>query len=189
MVTAYHALLGLIVAERIFELRLSRRNAKRAFDSGGIEVGASHFRWMQLLHASFFVCCALEVSLCHRSFDPRLGIPMLALLLAAQALRYWAIATLGPRWNVRVIVQPGLPVVTGGPYRWLRHPNYLAVVLEGVAIPLVQGAWLTALVFSVLNAWMLHVRIAIEERALAEYCAFDERLGDRPLLVPLRGAR
>jgi methyltransferase len=189
MVTAYYALLGLVAAERIFELRLAHRNSKRALAEGGIEAGASHFRWMQLLHASFLLCCALEASLFHRSFYPPLGIPMLALLLAAQALRYWAIATLGPRWNVRVIAQPGLPVVTNGPYRWVRHPNYLAVVLEGLAIPLIYSAWLTALVFSVLNAWLLRVRIAVEERTLVEHCAFDERLGDRPLIVPLRGAR
>jgi len=189
MVTAYYALLAFVAAERIFELRLSHRNAKWALSRGGIEVGASHFRWMQLLHGCFLGCCALEVSLCHRAFDPRLGIPMFALMLSAQALRYWAIATLGPRWNVRVIVQPGLPVVTSGPYRWLRHPNYLAVVLEGVAIPLVYSAWWTALVFSVLNAWLLRVRIAVEERALVEHCAYEEALGDRPLIVPLRGAR
>jgi len=189
MVTAYYALLAAIAAERTFELRLSRRNAKRALAQGGVEVGASHFRWMQLLHASFLACCALEVALLHRSFDPRLGLPMLALVFAAQALRYWAIATLGPRWNVRVIAQPGLPVVTSGPYRWVRHPNYLAVVVEGFAIPLVYGAWWTALAFTVLNAWLLRVRIAVEERALVEHCAFADRMGDRPLIVPLRGAR
>ena len=154
-----------------------------------IEVGAAHFRWMRLLHASFLPCCALEVALCHRAFDPRLGIPMFALMLAAQALRYWAIATLGPRWNVRVIVQPGMPAITSGPYRFLRHPNYLAVVVEGFAIPLVYSAFWTALVFSALNAWLLRVRIAVEESALAEHCAYGERLGDRPLIVPLRGAR
>jgi len=189
MVTAYYALLGAIAAERVFELRRSRRNAKRALARGGIEFGVSHFRWMQLLHAGFLACCALEVSLLHRSFDPRLGYPMLALVFAAQALRYWAIATLGPRWNVRVIAQPGLPVVTTGPYRWVRHPNYLAVVVEGLAIPLVYGAWWTALVFSVLNAWLLRLRIAVEERALVEHCAFDTRLADRPRMLPLRGAR
>ena len=189
MVTAYYALLGLVAAERIFELRLSRRNAKWALDHGGIEVGAAHFRWMRLLHAGFLPCCALEVALCHRAFDPRLGVPMFALMLAAQALRYWAIATLGPRWNVRVIVQPGMPAITSGPYRFLRHPNYLAVVVEGFAIPLVYSAFWTALVFSALNAWLLRVRIAVEESALAEHCAYGERLGDRPLIVPLRGAR
>ena len=87
-----------------------------------------------------------------RPFLPLLGWPMLALVLASQALRWWCIATLGRRWNTRVIVVPGLPLVTGGPYRWLRHPNYVAVVVEGVALPLVHAAWVTALVFTVLNA-------------------------------------
>jgi methyltransferase len=173
----------------MFELFLSRRNAARAFRQGGVEVGASHFGWMRLLHTGFLVSCALEVVLFHRTFDPRLGIPMVVVALLAQGLRYWAIATLGPRWNVRVIACPGVPVTTSGPYRWVRHPNYLAVVLEGVAIPLVYGAWWTALVFSALNAWLLRVRIGVEERALTEHCEFGERLGDRPLLVPLRGAR
>lgn len=185
----YFALLLLVAAERLFELRLSRRNAERAFREGGIEVGAAHFRWMRLLHTGFLVACALEVVLLHRAFDPRLGIPMLGLVVLAQGLRYWAIATLGHRWNVRVIAVPGRPVVTEGPYRWLRHPNYLAVVMEGVALPLVHGAWLTALVFSALNAWLLVVRIRVEERALSEHCGFHERLGRRPRFLPLRDVR
>ncbi len=186
---AYLAFLALVAAERLFELRLSRRNAALALPQGGLEFGQAHFRWMRLLHGAFLASCALEVVLLGRAFDPRVGLPMLALALAAQALRYWAIATLGPRWNVRVIVVPGLPVVTSGPYRWLRHPNYLAVVIEGVAIPLVHGAWLTALAFSALNAWLLRVRIRVEERALAEHCGLAQQLADRPRLLPLRGAR
>ena len=189
MVNAYLAFLALVGAERLFELRLSHRNAARALAQGGIEVGQSHFGWMRALHGAFLASCALEVLLLQRSFDARLALPMLALALAAQGLRYWAIATLGPRWNVRVIVVPGLPVVTSGPYRWLRHPNYAAVVIELVAIPLLHGAWLTALGFSALNAWLLRVRIREEERALAEHCELEARLGDRPRLVPLRGAR
>jgi methyltransferase len=186
---AYFAFLALVAAERLFELRLSKRNAALALARGGIEVGRAHFGWMRALHTGFLAACALEVALLGRAFDARVGLPMLALALAAQALRYWAIATLGPRWNVRVIATPGDPVVTSGPYRWLRHPNYAAVVLEGFAIPLVHGAWLTALAFSALNAWLLRVRIRVEEGVLAEHCAFDARLGDRPRLVPLRGAR
>jgi methyltransferase len=189
MVRAYLALLALVAAERIFELWLSRRNAARAFARGGIELGQAHFRWMRALHAGFLASCALEVVWLGRGFDARLALPMLALVLAAQALRYWAVSTLGPRWNVRVIVVPGEPVVTSGPYRWLRHPNYLAVVIEGLALPLAHGAWLTALAFSALNAWLLTLRIRTEERALAEHCGFEARLGDRPRLVPLRGAR
>ena len=144
---------------------------------------------MRALHAAFFVACALEVVGLERPFDARLGLPMLALAAAAQGLRYWAITTLGPRWNVRVIVVPGAPVVTSGPYRWLRHPNYAAVVAEGIAIPLIHGAWWTALGFTLANAWLLATRIRVEERALADYCAQSERLGTRPRFVPIRGAR
>ena len=121
---------------------------------------------MKLLHTGFLLACAAEVLLLQRPFVPALGVPMLVLVLAAQALRYWAIASLGPRWNVRVITIPGIPLSTGGPYRFLRHPNYLAVVLEGIAIPLIHTAYLTALGFSLLNAWMLRTRIRCEERAL-----------------------
>ena len=186
---AYCALLALVAAERLFELRLSRRNAALAFARGGIELGREHFAAMRALHALFLVACAGEVIALERGFDPRLGLPMLALAIAAQALRYWAIATLGPRWNVRVIVTPGEAVVTSGPYRWLRHPNYLAVAIEGVAIPLVHGAWLTAVAFSAANALLLRRRIRVEERALAEHCQGEALLGDRPRLLPLGGAR
>jgi methyltransferase len=186
---AYFALLLLVGAERLYELRLSKRNADLAFARGGVEMGREHFGWMRVLHAGFLLACALEVAWFHRSFDPRVGLPMLALALSAQALRYWAIASLGPRWNVRVIVMPGEPVVTDGPYRWVRHPNYAAVVLEGVAIPLIHGAWLTALVFSALNALLLRVRIQVEERALSQHCELEARLGHRPRLVPLRSSR
>jgi methyltransferase len=92
---------------------------------------------------------------------------MLALVVASQALRWWCIATLGRRWNTRVIVVPGMPPVRSGPYQFLRHPNYVAVVVEGVALPLVHAAWITAVVFTVLNAALLAVRIRVEDAALA----------------------
>lgn len=186
---AYFAFLALVAAERLHELRLSKRNAAAALARGGIEAGREHFGRMRALHAGFLVACALEVVLLQRPLDVRLAAPMLALALAAQALRYWAIATLGPRWNVRVIVMPGEPVVTGGPYRWLRHPNYLAVVVEGFAIPLIHGAWWTAGIFSVLNAFLLRARIRVEERALAAHCDGEARLGRRARFLPLGSAR
>lgn len=186
---AYLALLVLLACERGFELRISRRNAERAFAEGGIEVGQGHFGVMRALHTVFFFACALEVVGLGRAFDPRLGLPMLALAATAQVLRYWAITSLGPRWNVRVIVVPGAPVVTSGPYRWLRHPNYLAVVAEGIAIPLIHGAGWTALAFTLANAWLLATRIRVEERALADYCAENARLGGRPRFVPIGGSR
>jgi methyltransferase len=110
--------------------------------------------------------CLIEPLVAHRTFLPLLGWPMIALVLAAQALRWWCIATLGPRWNTRVIVVPSLPLVDTGPYQWLRHPNYLAVVVEGAALPLAGSAWITACTFTALNAALLTVRLRCETRAL-----------------------
>ncbi len=166
MVIPYFALLAFIALERIFELALSRRNAAWAFSQGGIESGGEHFLAMKVLHAGFFAACILEVLLLRRPFLPWLGVPMIALALGAQALRYWAIGSLGKRWNVRVITIPGMALSSAGPYRFLRHPNYLAVVIEGIAIPLIHTAFLTAIGFSLLNALMLRTRIRCEERAL-----------------------
>jgi methyltransferase len=119
------------------------------------------------LHVGLLLACAAEVVLGGRPFLPWLGWPMLALVLLSQGLRYWCIATLGQQWNTRVIVVPGAERVSGGPYRFLPHPNYVAVVVEGVALPLVYTAWITALVFTVVNAVLLvGVRIPVEERAL-----------------------
>jgi methyltransferase len=122
---------------------------------------------MVVLHSGLLVGALAEVWLLGRVFLPALGWPMLALALGSQALRWWCIRTLGPRWNTRVIVVPGLPLVGGGPYRWFRHPNYVAVVVEGIALPLVHTAWITAAVFTVANAFLMRVRIRTENRALA----------------------
>lgn len=186
--TTYLLLLGLIAAERVIELALSRRNVAWALARGGIEVGQRHFPAMTSVHALFLPACALEVWLIDRPFIPWLGIPMLALVVAAQILRYWAIATLGRRWSVRVVVLPDVPVVTAGPYRFIRHPNYLAVVIEMFAIPLVHTAWLTALVFTLLNLALLAVRIRAEEEALARYSGYAQMAGV-PRFVPRDGAR
>jgi methyltransferase len=163
----YVALILAVGVERLAELRLSVRHARWAFAHGGVETGQRHYPPMVLLHTGLLVAAPLEVVLADRPFLPWLGWPMLGVVLAAQGLRWWCIATLGVRWNTRVIVVPGMPLVTSGPYRWLRHPNYVAVVAEGIALPLVHTAWVTALVFTVLNAWLLRVRITTENLALA----------------------
>nr|WP_210422680.1 isoprenylcysteine carboxyl methyltransferase family protein [Cryobacterium sp. BB307] len=153
--------------ERLVELVISKRNAERAFAAGGIEYGQKHFPWMVALHTGLLAACIAEAVLLDRPFIPALGWPMLVLVILSQALRYWCIAALGRQWNTRVIVVPGLHLVATGPYKWLRHPNYLAVVVEGFALPLVHTAWLTALTFTVLNAvLLLGFRIPTEERAL-----------------------
>nr|WP_090030394.1 isoprenylcysteine carboxyl methyltransferase family protein [Cellulomonas marina] len=154
--------------ERLAELVVSARNARWSFERGGVESGRGHFPPMVALHTGLLLACVLEVHLADRPFVPPLAWAALALVIASQALRWWCIATLGPRWNTRVIVVPGLPLVSRGPYRWIPHPNYVAVVVEGIALPLVHTAWVTALVFTVLNAvLLLRFRIPAEERALA----------------------
>lgn len=163
---AYTLLIGLVVVERLVELVLTRRNAARAFARGGVEVGREHYPFMVTLHTALLLGCVAEVWLLQRPFLPALGWPMLALCGLTQALRWWVITTLGDRWNTRVIFVPGLPLVTGGPFRYLRHPNYLAVILEGLALPLVHTAWITALTFTILNLWLLKVRIGVEDQAL-----------------------
>lgn len=161
--------------ERIAELIVSTRNAKWSFARGGVEFGRGHFPPMVALHTGLLLACLAEVWLLHRPFLPWLGWPMLVLVLASQALRWWCIATLGPRWNTRVIIVRDLPLVARGPYRWLKHPNYVAVVVEGFALPLVYTGWITALAFTVLNAWLLAVRIRCENRALATVLPADAR--------------
>ncbi len=163
----FTALLALTVVERLVEMGVSRRNVAWSLERGGREFGFGHFPAMVALHAAFLVACGAEVWLLDRVFVPWLGVPMLVIALGCQGLRWWVIRTLGPRWNTRVLVVPGLPRITAGPFRWLRHPNYAAVVVEGVALPLIHGAWISALGFSVLNAALLRVRIRVEEDALA----------------------
>jgi methyltransferase len=164
----FYALLVLAVGlERLAELVVSQRNLAWSRARGGVESGAGHYPVMVVLHTALLVGCLLESILAQRAFVPELGWPMLVLVLASQALRWWCITTLGPRWNTRVVVVPGLPLVTGGPYRWFSHPNYVAVVVEGAALPLVRTAWVTALVFTLLNGALLAVRLRSENAALS----------------------
>jgi methyltransferase len=162
----YVALVAVVGLERLAELLVSRRNAAWALARGGVESGRGHFPAMVALHAALLVGCVVEVVGADRPFLPAVGWPMLVLVVLAQGLRWWCIVTLGRQWNTRVIVVPGAGLVERGPYRWLRHPNYVAVVLEGVALPLVHTAWVTAVLFTVLNAALLRVRIRSEEDAL-----------------------
>lgn len=157
----------LFALERLAELVVSKRNAAWSFAQGGVESGQGHFPPMVVLHSALLVGAVAEVWLLDRPFVPGLGWTMLALALASQVLRWWCISSLGRQWNTRVIVVPGLSLVTKGPYKLMSHPNYVAVVVEGFALPLVHSAWLTAAVFTVLNAVLLTVRLRCENAALA----------------------
>ncbi len=162
----YAVLIALIAGERVTELVVSKRHAAWAFAHGGIEYGRGHYPPMVVLHTALLVSALAEAAFGSRDFIPLLGWPMLAMVLAAQGLRWWCILTLGNSWNTRVIVAPGIPLCQRGPYRWISHPNYVAVVIEGFALPLVHTSWITAAVFTVLNAWLLSVRIRTENAAL-----------------------
>lgn len=162
----FTVLIAAVGLERLAELVVSKRNATWSFARGGVESGQRHYLVMVVLHTALLIGALVEVWLRQPAFLPALGWAMLALVLTAQMLRWWCITTLGHQWNTRVIVVPGLPRVSGGPYRFMSHPNYVAVVIEGLALPLVHSAWITALVFTLCNAWLLWARIRVENRAL-----------------------
>lgn len=163
---AYNLFILLIAAERLVELIVSRRNARWSFAHGGKEFGRSHYPAMVSMHALLLVSCIVEVATQHRPFLPWLGWPMVALVAASTAMRWWCVATLGKHWNPRLIVIPNAELVQKGPYRLLHHPNYTAVAVEVAALPLVHSAWWTAVVFSLANAAILRIRITSENRAL-----------------------
>jgi methyltransferase len=170
MVTDHALWLGLIGAvaiERLVELVVSKRNAAWSLERGGVEYGFGHYPVMVVIHTGLLLGCVAEVLLTDRPFVPALGAPMIAVAVGCQVLRWWCITTLGPRWNTRVIIVPGLPRVVDGPYRWLNHPNYVAVVAEGIALPLIHTAWITAGTFTIANALLLAWRIRVENQALA----------------------
>nr|WP_200942590.1 isoprenylcysteine carboxylmethyltransferase family protein [Knoellia sp. Soil729] len=165
--TAFVVLVLLVAAERGVELVVSNRNAAWSLSRGGIETGRGHYPAMVVLHTGFLVAMLVEAFVRRPVVPLALAWSMLAVVLAAQALRWWCILTLGHRWNTRVIVVPGLAPVRSGPYRLLSHPNYVAVVAEGVALPLVHASWVTALAFTLANAVLLTVRLRAENAALA----------------------
>ena len=168
------AFLAVIVLQRLGELVLSARNAQWMRARGGVERGREHFPWFVVLHTLYPIALAAEALA--RGGRPVAAWPLwLDLFVLAQALRLWAMRSLGAHWNVRVWVVPGTAPIRRGPYRWLRHPNYVAVIVELIAGPMLFGAWRTAIAFSVMNAVLLRARIRVEEAALAEVAQGADR--------------
>ena len=165
----FTGLVALVAVERLAELRLARSNERRKRAAGGVEAGAGHYPVMVTLHALFLVSSVAEVWLLGRPFVPWLAAAMVGVLVLASALRWWVISSLGGAWTTRVIVVPGRPLVASGPYRFVPHPNYLAVAMEIAALPLVHTAYLTAVVFSLADGLLLAVRIRTENTALARF--------------------
>ncbi len=165
--TAFVVLVVLVALERVAELVVSRRNAAWSLARGGRETGQGHYPVMVVLHSGFLVAMLVEAVVRRPEVPALLAWSMLIAVLLAQGLRWWCIVTLGRRWNTRVIVVPGLPPVRSGPYRLFSHPNYVAVVVEGFALPMVHACWITAVAFTVANAALLTVRVRAENAALA----------------------
>lgn len=157
-----------VALQRLLELRYSRRNERRLRAKGAVERGAGHYPAMVAIHILWLVCTVVEGLLRGPDIPGWWPVP-LALFLLVQPLRYWAIFSLGENWNVRILVVPGRKLVRRGPYRYFPHPNYVVVAVEVLTLPLIFGAWITALVFTALDAAFLYVRIREEERALRAF--------------------
>lgn len=166
MTTAYIVLVLAVAVQRLAEVRISRRHVRALKAKGAVEHAAHQMPVMVALHAMWLVACLLEPLVWSRPIVPVVSAVAVAMLLAGQMLRWWARRTLGSRWTVPIITLPGVPRVTTGPFRYLNHPNYLGVVIEIAALPLVHSAYVTAGVFTLANALLLIWRIAAEERAL-----------------------
>jgi methyltransferase len=184
MTAAYLALLALVGLERLFELRISRRNQQKLEKQGVRKIAEPHFRWMVFTHASVLVCAAAEVILLHRALIPLLAMSMAGLFIFANALRWWVIRTLAGHWNVEVMASSRVGVVTSGPYRWVRHPNYVAVVIELFSLPMIHTAWITALAGTLANLEILRRRLRVEEGVLMADPSYRSAMGEKPRFLP-----
>jgi methyltransferase len=180
----YSIFLSAVGLGRLVELQLSRRHQRRLASRGVVKVPEPHFRWMVLLHGGVLLGAGLEVWLLKRPWVRALAIPMGVLCILANVLRWWVIRTMAEHWNVQVLDSMRLGVVTHGPFRWIRHPNYLAVFVELVALPLLHTAWLTALLGGLAHIWVLRQRIAVEEAVLFANPTYRAAMGPKPRFVP-----
>jgi methyltransferase len=184
MTTAYLTLLAMVGIGRLAELRISRRNQRQLEKQGVRKVSEPHFRWMVLLHGGVLAGAAVEVTMLHRPLIPALAIPMAVLFVLANILRWWVMGTLAEHWNVEVMASSRVGVVTSGPYRWIRHPNYVAVVIELFALPMMHTAWITALAGTAANLEILRRRLDVEEDVLMADATYRAAMGTKPRFLP-----
>jgi methyltransferase len=177
-------LLGCVGLERLVELQVSRRHQRELAICGARKQSDPQYRWMVALHAAVLIGAALEVLLLHRPFIPPLAAAALLLFALATLLRWWVIRTLGIHWNTEVVDSGSLGVITDGPFRWIRHPNYLGVFVELIALPLVHTAWITAAVATAANVFVLRNRLRVEERLLEAVPAYRATMAGKPRFLP-----
>ncbi|HVO56901.1 MAG TPA: isoprenylcysteine carboxylmethyltransferase family protein [Dongiaceae bacterium] len=183
-VILYLALLLAVAALRIFELRISKSHQKEMLGHGAAKVKDPNFRWMAMFHTLVLIGAALEVVFLHRPFLPALGIPMLVVFVLTNLVRWWVIRTLGEHWNVQVMDSTRLGVITTGPFRYVRHPNYAAVFVEMIALPLIHTAWITALAGAVAHIIVLSLRLSVEERVLFADPDYAAAMSNKPRFLP-----
>lgn len=181
---AYIALLVFVGIERLVELALSQRHFRKLAPAGVERVPERHFGAMVFLHTGVLIGAGAEVVFLRRPFIPALGYPMIAVWLFTNAVRLWVILTMRDHWTTRVMNSVTVGVVSSGPYRWVRHPNYSAVFLELIALPLIYTAWITALAATALNLWVLHERLAIEDPVLLSNPDYRAQMAAKPRFVP-----
>jgi methyltransferase len=181
---AFLILLACVGAERLLELRVSRRHQRDLAICGAKKRDDPRYRWMVALHAAVLIGAALEVALLHRPFLVWLAIPALLLFVFATLLRWWVMRTLGVHWNTEVMDSAALGVVSNGPFRWIRHPNYLGVIVELIALPLVHAAWITSAFAAAGNALVLRNRLRVEESVLDAVPAYRAAMSAKPRFLP-----
>src|SRR5882672_6926678 len=184
MTAAYISLLVLVGIGRLGELGISRRNQRQLEKQGVRKIPEPHFRWMVLLHGSVLICAGAEVLFLHRPLIPGLAISMAVLFVLSNALRWWVIRTLREHWNVEVMESSRVGVVTSGPYRWVRHPNYVGVVFEIFSLPMIYTAWITAIAGTLGYLEILRRRIRVEDGFLMSDPAYRLAMGGKPRFFP-----
>lgn len=162
---AFICFISFVILLRLAELYIAARNERRLRQEGAVEYGSAHYPVMVCLHAFFFVSLLAEYYL---SGPYSYHTAIIALYLLLVLLKAWVISSLGRFWNTRILRIPGAPLIAKGPYRFVKHPNYIIVIAEIIVIPMAFGLYRTAIVFSLLNAAMLYVRIGVENRALKD---------------------
>jgi len=183
-VRTYLGLLVVVALLRIYELQISRRHQREMILRGASMVADPRFRWMVLVHVGVLLGAALEVVFLHRPFYRVFASVCFVAFLAANVVRWWVIRTLGEHWNVQVMNSTGMGVITTGPFRYVRHPNYAAVFVEMLALPLIHCAWITAVLGSAAHAVVLSQRLATEERVLSSDPYYREAMGGKPRFIP-----
>lgn len=163
----FYIIIGFVILQRLIELVIAKKNEKKSLAAGGIEYDKKGYSVIVVMHVLFFISFITEYFYFEHTLN-KFWIVFLILFIAAQVLRYWAIASLGSMWNTRIIIVPGSKLVQYGPYRYFKHPNYMAVITELAVLPLMFSCFFTAIIFSAVNLLLLKRRIAIEEDALNE---------------------